>query len=100
MANPDIIIYAAENVTPAEIDMVKDEVKTSVLPKKYVLMPEHIKREVGNYAIVNGTKAHINKFQKRYPKYDFKRTTVNSWKIKYQKSGKELEEIWWFSSAY
>ena len=69
LANPDIIVCATENVTPAEIDMVNDEVKTSVRPEKYVQIPERL--EI-NYGIVNSTKATINMFQKRYLKYDFK----------------------------
>ena len=39
--------------------------------------------------MVNGTNAAIKKFAKLYPKFTFKRTTINTWKTKYQKNGNE-----------
>ena len=43
-----------------------------------------VKGKVGKYAINNGAKAAFGKFKKRYSKFNFKYTTMISWKTKYQ----------------
>ena len=50
--------------------------------KSYQVVPEKVKIEVGRYAALNGTKAALKRYSKIYPKYDLKRTSVNSWKSK------------------
>ena len=89
LASPEIIVSASENVNPAEIEIAKDEVKKSVRAEHYAIISENIRKDVGKYAMVNGTNAAIKKFAKLYPKFTFKRTTINTWKTKYQKNGNE-----------
>ena len=89
LASPEIIVSASENVNPAEIEIAKDEVKKSVRAEHYAIISENIRKEVGKYAMVNGTNAAIKKFAKLYPKFTFKRTAINTWKTKYQKNGNE-----------
>ena len=48
----------------------------------YQNVPEKVKIEVGRFAAANGTKEAIKRYSKIYPKYNFKRTSVNSWKGK------------------
>ena len=42
---------------------------------------ENIKREVGTYALIHGTKAALKLFIKTYPKYTFLRASNNNWKF-------------------
>ena len=53
--------------------------------KKYSTVPRHIKNEVGEYSLLNGTKLAVEKFKKKYPKYTFIRTSINNWKNKIQR---------------
>ena len=89
LASPEIIVSASENVNPAEIEIAKDEVKKSVRAEHYAIISENIRKDVGKYAMANGTNAAIKKFAKLYPKFTFKRATINTWKTKYQKNGNE-----------
>ena len=41
---------------------------------------EGIKLEVGNYAKVYRTKSALDKFEKKYPRHTFLRTSINNWK--------------------
>ena len=51
---------------------------------------ESINLEVGNYAKVYGTKAALDKFQKKYSRHTFLRSSINNWKRKIT-SGDELQ---------
>ena len=50
------------------------------------------KTEVAAYALIHGTKAALERFNKVYPKYTFFRTSINTWKfrIKKDKEGKTI----------
>ena len=43
--------------------------------------------EVGKYALARSTKDALAKFSKEYPKYKFKRTSINSWKALFKNTG-------------
>ena len=90
---PEIIITATDNASQAQVDMAKEEVKKeSAKRKKYQNVPEKVRQEVGRYALIHGTKATVDKYSKIYPKYDLKRTSINTWKTKC-KSNKEKTRI-------
>ena len=50
-------------------------------------IPEKVKREVGNHALIFGTSSAIKKFSVKYPKFTFIRTSVNNWKNKCKTGG-------------
>ena len=63
--------------------MAKEEVKKeSAKRQKYQNVPQKVRREVGRYVLIHGTKAAVDKYSKIYPKYDVKRTSVNICKTK------------------
>lgn len=63
--------------------MAREEVKKQVSKrKKYQTVSEKLKLEIGRFAALNGTRAALKRFTKIYPKYDLKRTSINSWKGK------------------
>ena len=71
--------------------MVREQVKKQVMQRKsYQVVPEKVKMEVGRYTALNGTKAALKRYSKIYPKYDLKRTSVNSWKSKIKDKKREL----------
>ena len=67
--------------------MVENEIKKSTQVRKHYnkIVPETIKREAGKYALLHGTKATVEQFNKVHPKYTFVRTTINNWKLKMKK---------------
>ena len=67
-----------------ELTLVAKEIQKSCNKKvKYQkAVPETIKKEVGMYAKVYRTASSIKKLSSKYAKYNFNRTTVNSWKAK------------------
>ena len=75
---------ATGDITNAELTLVAKEIQKSCNQKvKYQkAVPETIKQEVGLYAKVYVTASEIKKFSSKYAKYNFNRTTVNSWKAK------------------
>ena len=75
---------ATGDITNAELTLVAKEIQKSCNQKvKYQkAVPETIKQEVGLYAKVYVTASAIKKFSSKYAKYNFNRTTVNSWKAK------------------
>jgi len=81
----NIVTSATEDISNAELTFVEEEIQKSIKrPEKYQkAIPEQIKREVGMYANDFGTASAIKKFTVKYDKYIFNRTTVNSWKNKY-----------------
>ena len=74
---------AASDISNAELTLVTKEIQKSGNQKvKYQkAVPEAIKK-VGMYAEVYGIAPAIKKFSSKYAKYNFNRTTVNSWKAK------------------
>ena len=79
----EIIVSETSDVSQAEVDMAREQVKKRVMQRKsYQFVPEKVKIEVGRFAALNGTKAALKRYSKIYPKYDLKRTSVNSWKSK------------------
>ena len=86
---PTFLTSASGTVNGAEINAINKEMKAFVQPKtkkKYSSVPSNIKNEVGEYALLNGTKSALEKFKKKDPKYTFFRTSVNNWKKKIQKN--------------
>ena len=80
---PEIVITATDIASQAEVEMSKEEVKKeSTKRKTYQNVPEKVRKEVGRYALIHGTKAAVDKYSKIYPKYDLKRTSVNTRKTK------------------
>ena len=73
----EIIVSETSDGSQAEVDMAREQVMQR---KSYQVVPEKVKIEVGRYAALNGTKAALKRYSKIYPKYDLKRTSVNSWK--------------------
>ena len=85
---PTFLTSASGSVNRAEISSINKEIKAYVQPKtakKYSTVPRHIKNEVGEYALLNGTKLAVEKFKKKYPKCTFIRTSINNWKNKIQR---------------
>ena len=85
--NPEIIAYATDQVNRAEIEMVMDEAEKSAARQSYNNTPKHIHMEVGKYALAHSTKDALAKFSKQYPKYTFKRTSINSLKASFKNNG-------------
>ena len=65
--------------------------KSSVQPRKHynTSVPERIKNEVGEYALINGRKSALEKFNTKYPQNTFVRTSVNNWKKKKENDKKQ-----------
>ena len=83
--NPEIIASPTEHVSRAEIEM--DEVEKSTSRQSYSNIPKHIPMEVGKYVLAHSTKDALAKFSKQYPKYTFKRTSINSLKASFKNNG-------------
>ena len=67
--------------------MVIDEVEKSTARQSYNNIPRHIRMEVGKYALAHSPKDTLTKFPKQYPKYTFKRSSINSWKASFKNNG-------------
>ena len=83
-----LVIQCSLNITgETEIQYVQQEIKKQVAKpaKHYDNIPSKIKREIGSYALIHGTKAAIDRFSKVYTKYSLKRTTVYGWKERCKK---------------
>ena len=89
---PTFLSSASRNVSTAELAIVGKEIKISNQPRKHwnTNILESINLEVGNYAKVYGTKAALDKFQKKYSRHTFLRSSINNWKRKIT-SGDELQ---------
>ena len=85
--NPEIIASATEHVNTAKIEMVMNEVEKSTARQSYNNIPKHIRMEVGKYALAHSTKDALAKFSKQYPKYTFKRTSINFWNASIKNNG-------------
>ena len=62
---PKFLTSASGSVSNAELSMIAEEIKSSWQPRKHynTKVPESIKSEVGNYALVHGTKAALEKWK-------------------------------------
>ena len=88
---PPFLTSASGSLNQAELHAISEEVKSSVqLSKDYnTSVPERIKNEVGEYALINGTKSALEKFNTKYPQYTFVRTSENNWKKKIENDKKQ-----------
>lgn len=88
---PPFVTSASGSLNQAEIHAISEEVKSSVQTRKHynTSVPERIKIEVGEYALINGTKSALEKFNTKYPQYTFIRTSVNNWKKKIENNKKQ-----------
>ena len=84
---PALVASATDEVSQSELLIVENEIKKSNQLKNPRInkVPEKIKTEVGTYALIHGTKAALERFNKIYPKYTFLRTSINNWKSKIKK---------------
>ena len=72
---------------------ISNEIKSYTQPRNNynISVPECIKNEVGEYALTHETKSVLEKFRKKYPRYNFiRRTSVNNWKNKIEKDKKMI----------
>ena len=64
----EIIVSETSNVSQAEVDMAREQVKKQVMQRKsYQVVPEKVQIEVGRYAALIGTKAALKRYSKIYP---------------------------------
>ena len=91
---PALVASATDDVSQSELMVVENQMKKSAQVRKHYskIVPETIKREAGKYALLHGTKATVERFNKVYPNYTFVRTTINNWniKMKKEKDGKTI----------
>ena len=82
---------ASGSVNQAQASIISNDIKSYTQHRKNynTSVPERIKNEVGEYALIHGTKSALEKFGKKYPKYTFIRTSVNNWKKKNKKEKKK-----------
>ena len=88
---PPFLTSASGTLNQAEFHAISEEVKSSVQPRKHynTSVPKWIKNELGEYALINGTKSALEKFNTKYPQYTFVRTSVNNWKKKIENDKKK-----------
>ena len=81
---PRFLSSASGSVNEAQTSIISNDIKSYTQPRKNynTSVPERIKNEVGEYALIHGTKSALEKFGKKYPKYTLIRTPVNNWKKK------------------
>ena len=84
---PRFLSSASGSVNEAQTYIISNDIKSYTQPRKNdnISVSERIKNEVGEYALIHGTKSALEKFRKKYPKYTFIRTPVNNWKKKNEK---------------
>ena len=68
-----------------EIQLVQQEVKKQLPKSHYENSPLKIRQEIGDYVAIYGTKAAIHRISNIYAKFCLQRTTVNTWKEKFEK---------------
>ena len=75
-----------ENVSNAELSFAEEEIEKCYKPPLQYQreIPQSVKTEVSKHARDFGTASAVKKYTMKYPKYTFKRTTVNSWKNKFK----------------
>ena len=68
---PEIVITATDIASQAKVEMSKEEVKKELTKRKaYLNVPEKVRKEVGRYALIHGTKTAVDKYSKIYSKCD------------------------------
>ena len=84
---PPFLYSGSGSVNQAEIFIISNEVKPYTQPRKNynTSVPERLKNEVSEYALIKGTKSALDKFGKKLPKYTFIRTSVNNRKKNIEK---------------
>ena len=82
---------ASGSVNQAQASIISNDIKSYTQHRKNynTSVPERIKNEVGEYALIHGTKSALEKFGKKYPKYTFTRTSVDNWKKQIEKDKKK-----------
>ena len=87
---PPFLSSASGSVNQAGISIISNEIKSYTQPrKKYnTSVPERTNNEVGEYALIHGTRSALERFGKKYPEYTFIRQSVNNWKKKVKKDKK------------
>ena len=67
---PALIASATDDISQSKLMMVENEIKKSTQVRKHYnkIVPETIKIETGKYALVHGTKATVERFNKGYSK--------------------------------
>ena len=88
-----IIVIMMMIIIITNIYDISNEIKSYTQPRKNynISVPECIKNEVGEYALIHETKSILEKFRKKYPRYTFiRRTSVNNWKNKIEKDKKMI----------
>jgi len=82
----NVVAAVTPEVTNAELSYVAAEIdKSATRAKKYQkTIPEDVRKEVGQYALIHGTSSAIKKYSSKYTKYNFIRTSVNNWKNKFK----------------
>ena len=78
---PPFLSSGSGSFNQAEISIINNEIKSNTHPQKNysTSVPERIKNEAGEYALIHGTKSALEKFGKEYPKYISIRASVNNW---------------------
>ena len=85
---PLFLSSVSASVNQVEISIISNEIKSHTQPRKNynTSVPKRIKNEVGEYALIHGTKSALEKFGKQYPKYTLIKTSVKKEKnLKRQK---------------
>ena len=99
------LVKATGNVTAADASAVNAELESFSKKKERqgssynTNIPSHIKEEVRKYAYTYGTQAAIKRFKSKYPHYTFLSTTINNWKLKFNKKEGVLSELPTFRKA-
>lgn len=81
----DIIQFTLNIRGETEIQLVQQEVKKQLPESHYENSPLKIRQEIGDYVAIYGTKAAIHRISNIYAKFCLQRTTVNTWKEKFEK---------------
>ena len=78
---PPFLSSASGSVNQAEISIINNDIKSNTQPQKNynTSVPERNKNEVGEYALIHGTKSALEKFGGEYPKYASIGASVDNW---------------------
>ena len=83
-SKPTLITSGTNDVSQDELASVEKEINKAVKPGKQRNkdIAEVIKKKVGQYVHIHGTKAAVDCFSESYPKHTIVRTSFNNWKMK------------------
>ena len=70
---PLFLSSASGCLNQAEISIISNEIKSYTQARKNhnTSVPDGIKDEAGEYALIHGTQSALEKFGKKYPKYTY-----------------------------